>query len=190
MDYTVLINKEHRLDKDYIPNDLIVTDENEDNFHGFLDSNLKPMISKSILNDFLKMQQAAKEEGFNIIVDSGYRSYQSQQDVWDYYLNKIGLEDTKKRVAPPGASEHQTGLAFDVAYIIDDVFVDKIDDSMKETRWLFDNSYKFGFILRYPKGKENITGYNYEPWHYRYVGLELARKLFEEQITLEEYYRK
>lgn len=190
MDYTVLINKEHKLDKDYVPSDLIATDENENNFHGFIDSNLKPMISKSILSDFLKMQQSAKEDGFNIIVDTGYRSYQYQQEVWDYYVKEVGLEETLKKVAPPGASEHQSGLAFDVAYIIDNRFIDKIDDTMNETKWLFENSYKFGFILRYPKGKEDITGYNYEPWHYRYVGKKLAGKLYSLNLTLEEYYRK
>lgn len=190
MDYTVLINRENRLDKNYIPNDLIATDENENNFHNFVDPTLKPMISKSILPYFLELQKAAKEDGFNIIIDSGYRSYQYQQDVWDHNLNKIGLEETTRKVAPPGASEHQTGLTFDVAYIIDGVFVDKIDDSMRETKWLFDNAYKFGFILRYPKGKEEITGYSYEPWHYRFVGKELAKKLFSEGITLEEYYAK
>ena len=190
MDYTVLINRENRLDKNYIPNDLIATDENENNFHNFVDPTLKPMISKSILPYFLELQKAAKEDGFNIIIDSGYRSYQYQQDVWNHNLNKIGLEETTRKVAPPGASEHQTGLTFDVAYIIDGVFVDKIDDSMRETKWLFDNAYKFGFILRYPKGKEEITGYSYEPWHYRFVGKELAKKLFSEGITLEEYYAK
>ena len=188
MDYTVLINKENKLDNYYIPQDLIATDDNENNFHHFIDPSLKPMISKSILPYFIELQKAAKEEGFNIIVGSGYRSYDYQKQVWDYNLNKIGFEGTIKKVAPPGASEHQTGLAFDVAYIIDSNIECKINEQQEETKWLFENSYKFGFILRYPKGKEEITGYIYEPWHYRFVGKELASKLFFEEITLEEYY--
>jgi len=112
------------------------------------------------------------------------------QSVWDYYLEEIGLEETKKRVAPPGASEHQCGLAFDVAYITDGNYGDSITDEQEETKWMFANAHKYGFILRYPKGKEDITGYNYEPWHYRFVGVELASYLFENDITLEEYYLK
>lgn len=190
MDYTVLINKENKLEKNYVPNDLIETDQNENNFHNFINPALKPMISKSILPYFLKMQEDAKKEGYNIIIDSGYRSYEYQQEVWNHYLKEIGLEETKKKVAPPGCSEHQSGLAFDITYIVDGKILGYVNDLQNETNWLFKNAHKYGFILRYPKGKEEITGYNYEPWHYRFVGLELALKLFNEGITLEEYYNK
>jgi len=190
MDYTILINKENCLDSNYIPKNLIVTDENENNFHNYMDPTLKPMLDAFVFSYFLKMAKVAKQAGFHIIVDSGYRSFEYQQSVWDYYLEEIGLEETKKRVAPPGASEHQTGLAFDVAYITDGNYGDSITDEQEETKWMFANAHKYGFILRYPKGKEDITGYNYEPWHYRFVGVELASYLFENDITLEEYYLK
>ncbi len=105
MDYTILVNKNNMLDKSYIPGDLVATDNNENNFHGFEDPNLKPMISKSILIYFLEMQKEAKRQGFNIIVDSGYRSYEYQQTIWNKFVNQIGLDMTKIRVAPPGASD-------------------------------------------------------------------------------------
>lgn len=190
MDFTILINKDNPLNQGYVPNNLIETDNNENNFHNYEDPCLKPTIDKAIYPYFLEMQKAAAREGINIIVDSGYRSYEYQKIVWNSFLEKIGLEETKKRVAPPGASEHQSGLAIDIAYIINGIYTDDINENQRETQWLFNNSYKYGFILRYPKDKEEITGYSFEPWHYRFVGLELAQELYENNITLEEYYLK
>ena len=190
MDYTILVNKENKLDKDYIPNNLVTTDENINNFHNYLDPTLKPMIDSFAYKQFLLMQKDAKKAGFNILIDSGYRSYKYQQDIWNDSITKIGLEETKRVVAPPGASEHQTGLSFDVGYIINGVYTDDVDEFQEESKWLFNNSYKYGFILRYPKGEEDITGYKYEPWHYRFVGITLAKELYERDITLEEYYLK
>lgn len=190
MDYTILVNKEHRLDEDYIPSNLVITDNNENNFHDFLDPTLKPMIDKIVFAHFKIMQEDAEKKGFNILIDSGYRSYKYQQDIWNDSINKIGLEETKRIVAPPGASEHQTGFAFDIGYIIDGIYTDDVSENQEESKWLFDNSYKYGFIIRYPKGKEDVTGYNYEPWHYRFVGIDLAKELYENDITLEEYYLK
>ena len=192
MDYTILINKDNLLDLNYVPSDLIVTDNNENNFHQYIDSNQKPMISASIYPFFLKMQQAALNEGYHIIIDSGYRSSKYQQEVWDNMVKKRGLEYTKKSVAIPGSSEHQSGLAFDIAYFVDGKYCDgnHITIEQPETNWLFQNAHRFGFILRYPQGKEDITGFKFEPWHYRFVGIELATLLFNEKITLEEYYRK
>ena len=190
MDFTILVNKENMLDKDYVPCNLVATDENKNNFHGYLNPNLKPMIDEDVFKQFLLMQKDAKKEGFNILIDSGYRSYKYQEDIWNDSVIKIGLEETKRVVAPPGASEHQTGFSFDVGYIINGFYTDDINEYQDESKWLFNNSYKYGFILRYPKNKENITGYKYEPWHYRFIGIDLAKELYETNITLEEYYLK
>jgi len=190
VDYSILVNKDNRLDKDFIPNNLVITDENENNFHGYLNPNLKPMIDEDVFKHFLLMQEDSKKEGFNILIDSGYRSYKYQEDIWNDSVIKIGLEETKRVVAPPGASEHQTGFSFDVGYIINGVYTDDVNEIQEESKWLFNNSYKYGFILRYPKNKENITGYKYEPWHYRFIGISLAKELYESDITLEEYYLK
>ena len=188
-DYTILVNREHLLSKDYVPENLVVTDENENNFHGYKDPSLKPMIRADVLPYFLKMQEDALKVGIHILIDSGYRSYAYQELV----LNKNILEkgvNAYAAVALPGASEHQTGLAIDIAYYRDGVYTDKVCDEDKEVEWLKENSYRFGFILRYPKGKEKITHISYEPWHYRFVGLELAHTLWEQNLTLEEYYEK
>ncbi len=190
LDYTILINKDNLLDKFYIPNDLVVTDNNEGNFHKFEDPTLKPTVSKFVFSNFLEMQKEALKNGYKIIIDSGYRSYDYQQIVWNANIKKYGLDITRKKVAIPGSSEHQSGLAIDIAYIIDEKYCDDVNENQDETKWLFNNCYRFGFILRYPKGKENITGYQYEPWHYRFVGVELAKYIYENNLTLEEYYLK
>ena len=189
MDYTILINKDNLLDLNYVPSDLIVTDNNENNFHQYIDSNQKPMISASIYPFFLKMQQAALNEGYHIIIDSGYRSSKYQQEVWDNMVKKRGLEYTKKSVAIPGSSEHQSGLAFDIAYFVDGKYCDgnHITIEQPETNWLFQNAHRFGFILRYPEGFEKVTGHEGQSNVYRYVGKDLATKIYESGLLMEEY---
>lgn len=188
-DYTILVNHEYLLPRDYVPQNLVVTDENENNFHHYKDPSLKPMIRADVLPYFLKMQKAALEVGVHILIDSGYRSYDYQEFVLKKNILEKG-DEAYATVALPGASEHQTGLAVDIAYYRDGVYTDAVCDGDKEVEWLKENSYKFGFVLRYPKGKESITHISYEPWHYRFVGLELAYKLWEQDLTLEEYYEK
>ena len=188
LDIEILVNKDNLLPSDYIPDKLVILDNNENNFHNYNDPNLKPMIREDILKDLFEMFNAAKEEGYSLIVDSGYRSYNYQLEVLKSNIEKYGEERAYKYVAIPGASEHQTGLCFDVAYMYDGVYSDEIKENDEEITWLINNSYEYGFILRYPKGKEKITGYSFESWHFRYVGKELAKVLFENNETLEEYY--
>ena len=190
-DYSFLVNKEHLLSKDYVPANLVITDNNENNFHNYKDASLKPMISADIMPYFLEMQKAAEDAGLRkIIVDSGYRSYEYQKVIFDKFAKEVGYDEAKRTVALPGSSEHQSGLAFDIAYMDNGKYIENTSDDDPEIKWLKENSYKFGFILRYPKDKENITGYKYECWHYRFVGIELATILYAEKITLDEYYRK
>lgn len=185
----ILVNKENLLPSDYYPKDLIITDQNENNFHGYQDPRLKPMIRRDVYPFAKKMMDDAKKEGIEFIIDSGYRSYNYQQKVLDKLIAELG-DAAYQKAALPGASEHQTGLAFDIAYYRDGVFDDDVKEEDKEAIWLANNSYKYGFILRYPKGKEEITGFQFEPWHFRFVGLELARELYGEGITLDEYYAR
>jgi len=189
MDIEMLVNKDNLLDKNYVPKDLIYTDNNENNFHNFVDPNQKPAICREVYEHFLELREAMQKVGLDVIVDSGYRSYDYQQAVWDRNVEEKGLDLTKKFVAPPGASEHQTGLAVDVAIMRNGQYIEESTEEDEEIKWLMENAYKFGFILRYPKGKEKITGHNFEPWHYRYLGLELAKTIFEQGVTLEEYYQ-
>lgn len=207
MDNLILVNRENGLDENYVPSDLVISDENENNFHNYVDASLKPMVRKEVLEMFQILREAALEKGFDIIIDSGYRSYQYQQDVWDQnkeknlellkkekpYLSDKELDEeakilTDKYVAYPGHSEHQTGLAFDFAIMKDGVYIEDFSDTDNESIWMKDNAYKYGFILRYPKGKENITGYKYEYWHYRYIGLPYSIECYENDLTLEEYH--
>ena len=135
---------------------------------------------------FLKLKEYALENGYDIEIESGYRSVEHQQRVFDNCANQKGLEYAKKYVAIPGYSEHHTGLALDICLKQDDKYIieHNLPDDFKN--FLKENAYKFGFIIRYPKGKEDITGYNYEPWHIRYVG-NIAEYIDKHNLTLEEY---
>ena len=133
---------------------------------------------------FGKMNADAKSLGLSLWIASGYRSYWTQNTLYNNYVASDGKEEADTYSARPGYSEHQTGLAFDL---------NSVEDSFANTdegKWVKDNCYRYGLIIRYPKGKESITGYIYEPWHLRYVGVDLATKLYNDGdwITLEEYF--
>ena len=141
-------------------------------------------LTSTTTNAFYEMQAASKLENLNIYLSSGFRSYSTQDRIYNNYVARDGNQMADTYSARPGHSEHQTGLAFDVNQI-NDTFNDSA-----EAKWLANNCYKYGFILRYPQGKEDITGYKYESWHFRYVGVDLATKLYNngDWITLEEYF--
>ena len=128
-----------------------------------------------------EMIAAAKEEGIKLWMTSGYRSYYDQEYIYNGYVKRDGQEKADTYSARPGHSEHQTGLAYDL---------NDLDWNFGETPegiWVAENCYKYGFILRYPEGKEEITGYKYEPWHIRYVGVEKATEIYESGLCLEEF---
>ena len=185
---TKLVNKDNPLDKVFVPESLTITDENENNFHNYINPKNKPCVNSLVVDDLNKLLEAAKKEGYNIVVDSGYRSYEYQEKVWEQCIKDKGLEHTLKYVAKPGFSEHQTGLAIDFGCFRNNKYIDELDENDPEEIWLLNNAYHYGFILRYPLGKENITGYNFEPWHFRYVGPKLSKYLYENNLTLEEFY--
>lgn len=150
----------------------------------YLPSNYGNGLTKKTKEAFSAMQSIAKEEGLNIYISSGFRTYETQSKLYNNYVARDGNNAADTYSARPGHSEHQTGLAFDVN-TINNSFA-----NTKEGLWLASNCYKFGFILRYPQGKTNETGYIYEPWHFRYVGEELATKLYNngDWQTLESYF--
>ena len=182
----VLVNKENMLSIDYIPKNMYIVDNNENNFRNYLIDNIKPMLRIEVKPYIEKLIYDANNNGINIIVDSAFRSGNYQQMILDKLISEKGNE-AYKLIALPGASEHQTGLAVDFAIYENDIYNDDIKEDDKEAIWLKDNAWKYGFILRYPKGKEDITGFSFEPWHYRFVGLELALELYQTNLTLEEY---
>lgn len=145
-----------------------------------LPSSYSPGVNSVAYSHLQQLQEAAKQVGFSIPTLSGYRSYETQRILYNnYYARDGAIADTYS--ARPGHSEHQTGLAFDVGAIDDNY------GSTPQGQWLSQNCSEYGFIVRYPKGKENITGYQYEPWHIRYVGVDIARDITSRNITLEEY---
>lgn len=146
-----------------------------------LPSTYNPGVDTTANNALKQLQQDANKAGYNIPLLSAFRSYSRQQTIYNNYVARDGYTLADTYSARPGHSEHQTGLAFDVG-AIDDYYGDT-----PAGKWLATNSHKYGFIIRYPKGKTHITGYKYEPWHIRYIGIEHATNIYNKNITLEEY---
>lgn len=171
IDGVLIINKSYPVPSDYVPENLVYLNE-------------KGSVVDYVKDAYLLLEEAAKDEGLNIYSSTAYRSYSFQSVLYENYVKRDGKEEADKFSARPGYSEHHSGLAIDLN-TVNDEFSDT-----KEAKWLSDNCYKYGFILRYPKGKENETGYKYESWHIRYVGKELAEKLYNngDWITLEDYF--
>ena len=174
--YDFIVNKNNKLTSDYVPSDL----ELIDNKYAYEDKYLRHEAKVA----FEKMASDAKRDGFNIIAVSTYRSYDYQDKLYNGYAKDKGFYYADMASARKGHSEHQTGLAVDVSNNTLDY--DNFEDT-KEFTWMINNSYKYGFILRYPKAKFHITGFKYEPWHYRYVGIDTAKYIHDKDITLEEY---
>lgn len=169
----VIVNKKRSLPSDYIPNNLVSAGSGEQ-----LRSD-----AAEVLNNLLA---AGKSQGINLSVLSGYRSYTRQTSVYNSYVSKDGRAQADTYSARPGHSEHQTGLAVDLGS-----GVCNLETCFGDTpagKWLADSAYKYGFVIRYLKGKENVTGYQYEPWHLRYVGKELAAELYKTGQTMEEFF--
>lgn len=144
-------------------------------------------LKQELIDAFNKMSEDAKKSGLNLYIASGYRDYYKQQQLFDSYTSTSG-EEASRFSSPAGYSEHQTGLAIDIGGSNTSVWVTDDFYNTPEYEWLKDNCYKYGFIIRYPQNKEDITGYMFEPWHYRYVGTKLSTYLTEHNLTLEEYF--
>lgn len=180
-EYLVLANKQNSLGDNYEPSDLV-----QPNIRLRTASEMTSQVRKEAATAFENMFADAKKDNIYLIGISGYRSHDYQATVYNNSLSTNGAEHTSKYVAKPGHSEHQTGLVMDVL----STEYDSLDIGFENTaafKWLYHNMSNYGFILRYPKGKENITGYQYEPWHLRYVGKDAAKEIMENQLTLEEY---
>ena len=156
-----------------------------------LPSTYSPGLSGTVSSKFNEMAAAAKnEKGFNLYIASGFRSYDRQKNLYNNYVNRDGKKAADTYSARPGHSEHQTGLAYDVCDRNVGACINSYFNNTEQAIWLKDNAYRWGFILRYPEGKTGETGYKWESWHFRYVGEELASKLYNDGnwITLENYF--
>lgn len=145
-------------------------------------------IERDTFRHFEMLRAHLKVDGIEIDIDSAYRSLEYQENLFLEFMKKYGMDYAEQVVAMPGTSEHHLGLAIDLAIKVDGKWIND-NEMMLKLDDIFDRIHKslkyFGFILRYPKGKENITGYSYEPWHIRYVGEDIAMKIGD--LTLEEF---
>ena len=199
-DYLVLVNKENKLPDNWeavieledaqntVP-DGVALDESND----YLSTDVFK-VEKKALQAFRALQADLEKDGIVILLDSTYRSVARQEELWKQFEEDKGLEYTQKYVAVPGYSEHHTALAIDVCIIKDGVIINDNDQMIAEKE-IFSEIHKrladYGFILRFPEGKDAITGYAYEPWHFRYIDSPaIAEEIMDNGLTLEEYLAK
>jgi D-alanyl-D-alanine carboxypeptidase len=183
-DYVILVNKQNKLPSTWEKYVDLVEVEDFEGGHPH-------QVEREALAKFYELREALLAEGIQIELDSCYRSVEAQQDIWDRFTEEYGEEYVKTYVAVPGYSEHHTGLAIDICLVKDGVTIDENDDMIAEKE-IFEKIHAkladYGFILRYPEGKEEITGYGYEPWHFRYVGDPVtAHEIMDNGYTLEEF---
>lgn len=181
-----LVNKTHQLPDGYTPKNLVYPNVP----FPYPDKIEKREMRADAADALEKMFAAASDAGFKLYGESGYRSYQRQVSVYEHNVQTLGKAKADIVSAHPGTSEHQTGLAMDITSQDMLTNADPLTQQFGDTdagKWVANNAYQFGFIIRYPKDKENITGYEYEPWHVRYVGVKAATYIHDHHITLEQY---
>lgn len=179
----VLVNKLHAVSADYYPTDMVAVD-------GSLSTNQGLYLKRDAYDAYLRMLKDAQAQDLSFMICSAYRSYATQKTLYYNYIDSYGLEYTNTISAYPGRSEHHTGWAIDITsksmnYGLYQDFI-----NYPEGRWINDHCSEYGFIVRYPADKTDITGYSYEPWHLRYVGVDVAREITSKGLTLEEYLDK
>ncbi len=186
-DMTLLVNKFYALPEGYAPSDLVTVEEyacvqGEDYSCQTVD---QIELRKEVYDAYLQFCQAAKKENINIRAIAGYRSYDYQKGLWDYYADTNGEEYADTYYARPGQSEHNSGLSIDITFNGHNFNeIEKYDGY----DWILKNMHKYGFILRYPEDKVDVTRYGYESWHIRYVGKKAATTIYKNNWTLEEYH--
>jgi D-alanyl-D-alanine carboxypeptidase len=179
-----IVNKNRPAGESYIPPDLVTPSVtlNPQKSH---DEN---QVRKELDEPLQHLFSDADKGSIKLMLASGYRSYQLQNTYYSNYVRTSGEAEANRYSAKPGTSEHQTGLAFDVATVDRVHYLDQAFGNDPAGRWIADNAHNYGFIIRYPKDKEAVTGYMYEPWHLRYVGIDLAKELYNKNQTMEEFF--
>jgi len=182
----VVVNKMRQLNPiDYAPAQLVDPDIKL----RFDPAYSEMLVSTVIAAPLKQLVEGASKDGLSLMLASGYRSYLAQQSIYNISVNDIGQAATDQQNARPGYSEHQTGLAVDMEPTSRNCETLTCFADTPEGKWLADNAYKYGFIIRYPQNKQNVTGYSYEPWHIRYVGIDLSTQMHSSHIeTLEEFF--
>ncbi|HIS17436.1 MAG TPA: M15 family metallopeptidase [Candidatus Coprovivens excrementavium] len=176
--FLIIVNKFYHLDKSYERTDL----QNINLAYAYANNSAAEIVIKK----FKQMRDDIEEEmNVHLMVNSSYRSYEDQEEIYNEF-KKVSLKYADSYAARPGYSEHQTGLAIDITSL-EHPTANEFKES-EEYKWLKENCHKYGFVLRYPEGKEHITGYSTESWHFRYIGEEAATQIYKENITFDEYY--
>ncbi len=178
----MIVSKTHPISTDYVPANLKIPDVETRTDKSDAERSARSDIETPIKDMF----EAASESGYSLMIGSGYRSAALQATYFNSLARSVGEEVANQTIARPGQSEHQTGLAIDLTTVSRYCYLSECFASTPEGIWLAANSYKYGFILRYPEEKVSVTGYSYEPWHFRYVGVELATALHQSGLALDE----
>ncbi|MGI6109914.1 MAG: M15 family metallopeptidase [Eubacteriaceae bacterium] len=177
-DLLMLVNKDNAIPDGYSPQDLVTVP---------LDSLRECKLCKEASDALESLFAGASAQGYSLVCVSGYRDYASQVDVHNDEISAYGEEQADMTSAPAGYSEHETGLAMDISSASNDYDLTEAFGTTDEGKWVAAHAAEYGFIIRYPDGKESITGYTYEPWHLRYVGKDAAKEITDQNTTLEEY---
>ena len=171
-----IVNENDPLDQNYVPDDLVYFE------------NSNQMVRGDVVENLSKLFQDAKQVGYDLSLISGYRTYDQQVDLYNMYVESYGQEYANNIDDKPGKCEHQLGLMIDIGLSDGTCTLQDCFSSTSASQWLEQNAYKYGFIERYPKDKESITGILYSSWNYRYVGIEQAKLIYDSGLTMEEYY--
>ena len=177
-----LVNKQRPLPRDYTPSELTIPAVKTQEWRSQDERSVRADIASYVVAMF----KEAQDNSLVLTILSGYRSALTQEIIYNNSLVRVGEEQTKQYIAFPGQSEHQTGLVIDIATTPEECSLEWCFENTGAGEWLRNNAHRFGFILRYPKEKETITGYSYEPWHFRFLGVDLATALHESGLTFEE----
>ena len=177
-----IVNENQQIDKDYVPTNLVKIDSS------LISVNFSHELRTDAYEALKDLYCKALEAGYKMRILSGYRSYTEQQQLFDFYVSKYGKEWAEQIDDKPGESEHQLGLCIDVGLPSGECDLDSCFANSGLYSWLHENAYKYGFIERYPEGKQSVTGIIYSPWHYRYVGKDMAEKIYISGLTMEEFF--
>ena len=179
-----IVNKKRPAGESYVPNNLLAPPVTLNTQKSAEENTVRQELAEPIQQLF----EDAKKDGINFMLASGYRSYALQQTYYSNYVTTSGEAEANRYSAKPGTSEHQTGLSFDITNADRTHYLDQSFGQDPGGQWVASHAHHYGFIIRYPQGKEAVTGYMYEPWHLRYVGIDLATELYNTRQTMEEFF--
>lgn len=182
-----LVNKYYRLEDSFTPLDLVYINDGYTSTSDPAYKYRKHQMSRVVYDDFVALRNKCYEKGISFYVVSGYRSTEAQEKSYNHMANTFSVDEADKTCSRPGHSEHTLGLACDVA--LDTYSFENIVNH-PEYQWFAEIISDYGFIIRYPEGKDSLTGYSYEPWHLRYLGRDLAKKVIKSNLTYDEYYAR